>query len=138
MFEKTCYKQPFIKEVILRFDFPSPIPGIEKGLHPKVSEAVLKIFQIFEPQKIQTHEFKFGGEDSKAKTTEMTNYHFHGLEKEKTLTISANAFIVQVKRYKSFELFMDDIQKTLSVFCKVFPEIRASRVGLRYVNVFRS
>jgi uncharacterized protein (TIGR04255 family) len=135
MFEKTCYKQPFIKEVILRFDFPSLIPEFEKGLPSKVSKTALRIFPIFEPQKVQTHEVQFGGEEAKTKITEKTNSIFHSLEKEKTLTISANAYVVQIRRYKTFELFTEDALQPLRALCETFPEISASRIGLRYVNV---
>jgi len=135
MYEKTCYKKPFIKEAIMRFDFPSPIPNYEKGLPPKISEAALKKFPIFEPQKVQTHEVKFGGQETKTNIIEATNSVFYGLEREKTLTISSNAFIVQVRQYKTFELFLSETFHPLGVLCELFPEIRASRIGLRYVNV---
>lgn len=135
MYEKICYKSPFIKEAIMRFDFPTPIPDFEKGLPPKITEAALKKFPIFEPQKQQTHEVEFGGQEAKAKIIETTNLIFHGLEKEKTLSISANALYIQVRLYKSFELFMEEALLTLRVLCESFPEIRANRVGLRYVNV---
>lgn len=135
MFEKVCYQQPFIKEVILRFDFPSEIPEIEKGLPPKVSETVLKMFPIYEPKKVQSHHVEFGGVEAKAKIIESNHYIFHGLEREKSLTILPASFVIQVKAYKSFELFLDEAKKTLHAFCDAFPDLRANRIGLRYINV---
>lgn len=135
MYENICYRNPFIKEAIMRFDFPTTIPDFEKGLPPKISEAALKIFPIFEPEKIQTHEVEFGGQETKTKTVEISNLVFHGLDKDKTLSISANALYVQVRQYKTFELFLEETLKPLDALCKVFPEIRANRVGLRYVNI---
>lgn len=137
MYENICYKNPFIKEAIIRFDFPSEIPNIEKGLPPKVTQAALKLFPIFEPQKMQTHEvqLQLGGDEAKTKITEITNSIFHGLEREKTLSISPNSLYVQIRQYRTFELLLKEIMLPLSALCESFPEIRASRVGIRYVNI---
>ncbi len=135
MYENICYKNPFIKEAIVRFDFPSEIPNIEKGLPSKVAQAALKFFPIFEPQKMQTHEVQLGGEEAKTKITEITNSIFHGLEREKTLSISPYALYVQVRQYRTFELLLKETILPLSALCESFPEIRASRVGIRYVNI---
>lgn len=135
MYEKICYKKPFIKEAIMRFDFASPIPNHEIGLPPKLSDAALKLFPIFEPQKAQSHHVQIGGPEPKATITETTNFVFHGLAKEKTLTISANALVIQVRQYKSFEQSMIEALRPLSVLCELFPEIKANRIGIRYVNI---
>lgn len=156
MYEKTCYKNPFIKEAIMRFDFPSPIPNIEKGLPQSIFDVALNIFPIFEPQKTQTHthELQIGIPEEKkssrsrtkktslpaAKTTitENTVSIFHSLEKDKTLTIAANVLSVQVRRYTTFDQFMDDTLRPLNALCNEFPEIRANRIGLRYVNILNA
>ena len=135
----------------MRFDFPSPIPNIEKGLPQSIFDAALNIFPIFEPQKTQTHKLEFGTpeiknpsklkskkavtQEAKSTITESTISIFHSLEKDKTLTIAANTLYVQVRRYDTFELFLSETLQPLSALFSSFPEIRANRVGLRYVNV---
>lgn len=135
MYENTCYKTPFLKEVIMRFDFPTPIPDFEKGLPKKFVNLVLKKFPIFEPQTVQTHEMQLGDNEVKSKLTEVTNSVFHGLEKEKLLTIAPTSFVVQFKSYKSFEVFLEESTSPLRLLCELFPEMKASRVGIRYINI---
>jgi uncharacterized protein (TIGR04255 family) len=61
MYEKTCYKKSFLKEAILRVDFPSPLPGLDKSLPANISKMALKNFPIAEPQKAHAQEFQFAG-----------------------------------------------------------------------------
>lgn len=136
MYENICYKKPFLVEAVVRFDFASQIPEFEKGLPARVSTAALKKFPIFEPQKTQLHELQFGDAvEAKSSVTEIINLIYHGLEKEKTLNITPNSLDVTIKNYHTFELFMEDVLAPLSALCEAFPELRASRVGIRYVNV---
>lgn len=42
MFEQICYKKPFLKEVILRIDFPAPIAELSSSIPQSVSKKILQ------------------------------------------------------------------------------------------------
>lgn len=135
MHDEICYKSPFLKEVILRIDFPAPIEELEKSLPSKIQKAVIKKFPISESQKLQAQEFQIAGQSFQANTRELTQWAFHGKEREKTLTILPESIVLISKSYKSFEVFIGDITDILIEFYKTFKDLSANRIGLRYVNV---
>ena len=135
MYENICYKKPFLKEVIFRIDFPSPIEGIESNLPQNISKAALKKFPISEPKKMHAQEFQISGPSIQTKTSEVTHWVFHGKQREKHLTIAPNAIIFSIKKYISYEDFIGDTRVIISEFYKKYKDLSASRVGLRYVNI---
>lgn len=135
MYEETCYKKPFLKEVILRIDFPSPLPGLEKTVPTNISNKVLKSFPIAEPQKAHAQEFQFSGADFQAKSSEIMRWIFHGKEREKTVIIEPNALIFTIRKYKTYEYFIEEINGIVAEFYQTYKELNASRVGLRYTNI---
>jgi uncharacterized protein (TIGR04255 family) len=135
MYEDICYKKPFLKEVIVRFDFPSPITELEKQLPDKISNCVRERFPIFEPQKTQAQELLFSGADFQATSKESMAWTFHGKEREKTLIITPTSFVITVKKYKTYESLQKDMLESAKSFFDFFPDTRSSRVGLRYVNI---
>jgi uncharacterized protein (TIGR04255 family) len=137
-YDDVCYKKTFLKEVIFRIDFPSPIQGMEKSLPGKLSKAALKAFPIFEPQKTHSQEFQFSGPNIQTRTTEAMQWVFHGNEREKTLTINPKAIIMTVRKYLSFETMEKDVRATIETLFSEYPDLNASRVGLRFVNLLET
>lgn len=135
MYEDVLYKKPFLKEVIFRLDFPTPLLGIEKSLPTKVSNKILKRFPIAEPQKSQAQEFQFSGTDFQTSSKEITTWTFHGKERNKTLSIIPSTLTLSVKNYVNYELLIDDLRDILEEFFKSHKDLNASRMGLRYVNI---
>ncbi len=135
MYENICYKKPFLKEVIFRIDFPSPIEGLGNNLPQAISKAALKKFPISEPQKVQAQQFKITRENVQSQSTETTQWVFHGKNRNKHLTIANNAIIFSLKEYTSYEVFIEETKKILDEFYKKYKELSISRVGLRYINV---
>ncbi len=136
MYEDTCYQKSFLKEVIFRIDFPSPLESIEKSVPKAIGKAITEKFPIPEPsRKFHTQELQFSGPNFKAKNTEMTQWVYYGKEREKTLALDASALILSVKEYKSYEKLHEDIEGVLKAFFGEFKDISATRVGLRYVNL---
>jgi uncharacterized protein (TIGR04255 family) len=133
--QKICYKKSFLKDVILRIDFPSPLPGLDKSLPNNISKKALKNFPISEPQKTQTQEFQFSSAAFQAKSSELMRWVFHGKEREKCLIIEPSALMVTVKSYKTYEVFMEEIMEVITEFYKTYKDLNASRVGLRYINI---
>ena len=135
MYEETCYKEPFLKEVIFRIDFPSPIESLERTVPKDLLKEISNRFPISEPRKAHTQEFQFSGSSLQAKTNEVTQWVYFGKEREKSLILDSAALIISIKEYITYEEFVDDTKHILEVFFKVFNEISAARIGLRYVNL---
>ncbi len=133
--ESICYTSPFIKEVIIRIDLPAAVSCLSETLHTKISKAALKKFPISEPQKPQTQEFQFSGEGFSANSKELTQWTFHGKEREKSLIISPDSIAQTNRTYKSYEIFTGDFFHVLNAVKEVQPDLVANRIGIRYVNI---
>lgn len=134
-YEKACYTAPFLKEAIIRIDFPAAVPCLTDTLDTKISKASLSKFPIFEPQKLQTQEFQFLGAGFSANSREVTQWTFHGKNREKTLIISPESVIQTTKSYKSYEAFSGDFHHIVNAISDVQNDIPVNRIGIRYVNV---
>jgi hypothetical protein len=55
----TCYKRPFLKQVIVRADFIAPISALEKTLPPKLAKLVSLHFPISQPTNGIAKQFQF-------------------------------------------------------------------------------
>lgn len=135
MYENICYKKPFLKEVIFRIDFPSPIEGLGSNLPRTISKLALKKFPISEPQKVQAQSFKISATNVESQKKETTQWVFHGKNRNKHLTIIENAIIFSYKKYKSYENFIEETKDIVDEFFKKYQKLSVSRVGLRYVNI---
>lgn len=135
MYEGVCYTEPFLKEVIFKVDFPSPLQAVKKGLPQKLTKAILGKFPISEPQKGHAQELQFSGANIQAKTSEIVRWAFHGESREKTLIISPEDFWYTNRSYKTYESMVEDIEDILDVFFDEIEDATAGRVGLRYINV---
>lgn len=135
MYEDVCYKNPFLKEVIFKVDFPSPPKNIAKELPDKLLKAILSKFPISEPQKAHSQELQFSGDAVHAKTSEFIQWVFHGKSREKSLIITPDAFSYTNRSYETYEKFVEDIVEILKVLFDNLKELTTSRVGLRYINV---
>lgn len=135
-YDTVCYSVPFIKEAIIRIDFPAPAQCLSDTLHTKISKAALSKFPISEPQKIQAQEFQFSGaKEFSAKSRELTQWVFHGKNREKSIVISPKTVVLTSKSYRSYELFSGDFFYVIDALKDVQPDLPASRIGIRYVNI---
>lgn len=135
MYEETCYKNAFLKEVFLRIDFPSPLKGLDKTLPANVSKSALKQFPIAEPQKGVSQELQFTGSSIQATSSELVQWAFHGHEREKSLIINPTSIVLTTRKYITYELLVEDITDVITEFYKTYKDLSASRVGLRYINI---
>lgn len=133
--DQICYTNPFLKEAIIRVDFPMPCAALSGPLGSKLSKAALSKFPISEPQKLQAQEFQFSGANFSTNSREITQYTFHGKDREKSLIITPDGVAQTSKSYKTFELFLSDFLNFISALKEAQPDQIANRVGIRYVNV---
>ena len=134
MHEDIRYKRNFLTNVIARVDFPSPIEGLENQLPPEISKGMMRIFPIAEPEKAIAQELRISSDELRQRRSELTKWHFHGRDRDKTLTIVPTAVFVEYTSYKTYEILKEEFLGALSVFFAHFTDIVGSRLGLRYIN----
>ncbi|CAG1005987.1 hypothetical protein MTYP_03313 [Methylophilaceae bacterium] len=135
MYEDTCYKEPFLKEVFLRLDFGTRVEAFVRALPQKVATAALQRFPLFEPQKGQVQEILFSGTSLQTKTEDAMQWVYHGRNREKTLTITPETFLITNRKYESFESFHEDFDHVLKALFEAHKDLSIGRVGLRFINV---
>jgi len=134
MSENICYDRPFLKEVVVRVDFSSLLPGVAESIPSSLSKLALARFPIAEPRPTITQEVTLTGDRLEGKRTQETEWNYWGIEREKRLAIGQGAIFETTSRYASFESLKGDLLPILEGLQKLFPDVQASRVGLRYIN----
>lgn len=134
--EDICYKHDFLSSVIARVDLINPIEILKKQVPKTLADLILRNFPIMEPKSAFTQELMIspqGGVDN-VKRTEFREWHFHGKNREKTLTITPTAIIINYKKFNTFRQMRNEFFEIIELFFKHFNDSLGSRLGLRYIN----
>jgi uncharacterized protein (TIGR04255 family) len=131
------YRKTFLKEVIARVDFLSPLPGIDAALPPALSEAAIRSFPIPEPRQAVQHQVEIGPHPVRSSSESIKEWLFHGKDRTKTLTIGRQVLVLQQKSYQSYESLRDEFVGVLAQVSELFKGIQTSRIGLRYINAIQ-
>lgn len=134
MYEKACYKKPYLAEVVVRIDFVTSVSGLERHLPEKLAKVFSKDFPITEPSEIIGREFQLGADSVKTKETRAKQWNFFGKERDKQLTLTASAVFVSYKKYTTYEDMKREFSSTVEALAKEYPDVRTRRFGLRYIN----
>lgn len=130
------YKRTFITEVIARIDFLGALSEINQSVPRSVANIIIKAFPILEPRRIIAQELQISPAQvqAKAEPTESMEWKFHGKERDKFLAASSNSFLVNYSNYASFEILTQEFLEPAAEVFRVFPDLHARRLGLRYIN----
>lgn len=134
MYEQICYGKPFLKEVIARIDFVAPLDGLDKVLPPKLAKILSVHFPISEPVDAIARELQLTTEEVRHRETRFKQWNFFGKEREKQLALAAPFLFVTYGRYITYEDMKKQFAAVVEAVEKVFPDARAGRLGLRYIN----
>lgn len=135
MYEQVCYKKSFLKEVVARIDFASPVSQLEKGVPNKLVNTIVKNFPIVEPAEIIMQELALDGLSVKhGQTTKSQQWNYYSKDRGQQLTLSPQAVFVSYKTYHHYEETKEQFGAAIDALDKAFPETKASRFGLRYIN----
>jgi len=136
MYEDVCYVRNYLTEVVARIDFIVPIDEIEKALPSKLANELSTDFQISEPIDAIAARFQFGGDGvTEQVKKELKEWRFFGIDREKQLSLAAPFLFISFKHYISFEDMKAQFTRVINSVGKAFPDAKAGRFGLRYVNV---
>jgi uncharacterized protein (TIGR04255 family) len=134
MYEGIFYQKTFLNQVVARFDFVSPIPGIEKALPAQLSNALSELFPIVEPQEAIAYQLQFGAGGPQQHQTAFKQWNFFGKEREKQLVVALQFAFIVYTAYTSFEDLKANVSAVADALGRTYPDIRVGRFGLRYVN----
>jgi len=134
--EEICYKRDFLKSVIARVDFVNPLEIINKQVPKDLADLILRNFPLLEPRKAFSQELKIspkGGVDDITKS-EFQEWHFHGKNREKTLTLTHTSIIMNYRKFNTYRQMRNEFFDIIELFFKIFSDVLGSRLGLRYIN----
>jgi uncharacterized protein (TIGR04255 family) len=135
-FGAVNYKKNFLKNVIARVDLLTPLLGVDATLVPALGDLAVEDFPIPEPRDAFRREVQISAAEVKSTQEErFKEWRFHGRERTKTLTISQHAVFVEYTSYQAYELVKREFVRVLDRIAELFPGVKSSRVGLRYVNL---
>jgi uncharacterized protein (TIGR04255 family) len=135
MHSQICYESPFLKEAIIRIDFPTPIVEINKKLPPVLVKEIQKIYPIAEPHRGIVQEFQISDKDAHVKKSDHVEWNYYDNDRQRRFTISPICLFVSTLKYKSYEELFTNFRTIASTALEYYSDINASRVGTRYVNV---
>ena len=134
MFADIRYRKNFLKNVIARVDFTSPIKGLDVQLPAEISKGVLKYFPIAESKRTIARELQISPDKLKQKKSEFMEWKFFGKDRKKTLTIVPTAVFVEYSSYATYELWREEFLGILSVFFDTYQDAVCSRLGIVQIS----
>ena len=134
MYEQVCYQKSFLKQVIAKVDFASPIEQLEKGVPNKLLNAIVNSFPIIEPTEVLAHEVSIEENSVKAKHTKSKQWNYFGKDRGKQLALTSQSIFVSYTTYTNYEEIKAQFGLVIDALIKAFSDTKASRFGLRYIN----
>lgn len=133
-YDDAVYKKNFLKQVIVRFDFVAPIPGLESSLPQKLAADLTANFPIQEPQSGKVFQINISPEQASRVETPFNQYNFFGRERDRQLTLASSYMFVLYNKYANYEEMRKAVREAATVIDNAYPDTRVSRFGLRYIN----
>lgn len=128
------YKKNFLKEVMIRVDFQTPLEGYEKGLYPTVEQDIKRTFPTPIEQKVKQQLFQIESGQAKVSTIDQTLWTYYSKNKEKHTRIEPTDFYIAYAKYYSFEQLKRDFKLVFDSLTKYYMELNITRIGLRYID----
>lgn len=131
-----CYKKNFLKQVIAKVDFAQPLTDLtDESLLAAVKE-IKKRFPISE-QKTGIHQgIEITSEQITSSKSEFPEWNFHGLDRDKSLTLNQHFLQIILTKYRSEGDFQEDLISPISHIIGSRPSTVIARTGVRFINVF--
>ncbi len=137
------YKRNYLKEVILRIDFPDASLKLEDGVPTSITKKILIHYPIPEKSDLIEKSIKISGSaDEKPVEVikEYTQWAYHGKNRDKNFCISNDYAYFSHKTWDS-ESYKQVEELCLSLLDELFdinPELQVTRLGFRYINHIES
>ncbi|WP_167482366.1 TIGR04255 family protein [Leptospira yasudae] len=134
--EPICYKKNYIKEVLGRIDFATPLTEFEKALPADFLKIIKNEFPISENTQGTIQNIHIDKGIVKDNLERYTEWTFHGKDRQKSIKVSSKYIVVSLKKYYNYEDFLKDIINPVNSLMKDLGNISIIRTGIRFVNIF--
>jgi len=132
--KRRKYKKDFLKQVIVRIDFDTPLPIVLEGPAKGIYDTVKERFPVTEERKVIGKEFLIGKNAIKERSIETKEWHYYGKNREKHLTVSPNVMFIEYNKYEYYEMLHDDFLSVSNAIFDAYPKLQVKRLGLRYID----
>lgn len=129
------YKRNFLKEVIFRIDFISPIQITQLQLKD-FTYRVGDVFLPFRKEEAEEARIDIDGDTKEIKHSiqKITSWVLKNESKTKTITFSNGSFFIHYETYSDSKELLGDVENVVKVFIEIFEVKELKRLGLRYCN----
>ena len=135
MYEEICYQNNYVKEVVCRLDFASPINTFRKSMPKNIHDIVKKYYPIAEPQDIIGTELQINPVNGPTVNQVITKqWVFLSRNRKNKCTLEPDSIIFSIEDYNVFEELRSAVLDILNVVMQTFNENQGKRLGLRYIN----
>ena len=137
MYEDVCYNTNYIKEVVCRLDFATPIAGLRQSMPKPIFEVVKQYYPIAEPQDVIGTELSvnpINGPVINQITTKQ--WVFLSRDRKNKCTIESRRVVFSISNYSVFEDARNAFVDILNIVMKTNVDNQGKRLGLRYINSF--
>lgn len=128
------YPKNYVKEVIARIDFLSPVNSLTKEINSNVSSAIKQIFPIAEPTDVITKQLYVKPDEEKILRTEYKQWNFFDKKRLKQLTVDHECMFISLKIFKAFEDIQTAFSPAVDILYDSYKGLQVKRLGLRFVN----
>lgn len=133
-YKRKKYRKDFLKKVLCRADFDTPLK-IEEGGPPDDLYKVVKLrFPIPEIQNLIGKELTIGPGIPKEKEFHKKEWFYHGKDREKYLKVTPEFLVIEYTKYDYFEKMEEDFLSSIDALYKSFPNMKLKRLGIRYID----
>lgn len=137
MFEDVCYQKNYIKEVICRLDFASPIMELKSTMPKPIFDVIKKYYPIAEPQDIIGTELTINPINGPVVNQIVSKqWVFLSRDRKNKCTINSDNIVFSITNYNVFEELQTAVTGILSIVMQTFENNQGKRLGLRYINSF--
>ena len=81
MYEQVCYQKSYLKQVIAKIDFASPLSEIQNGVPFKLLKTIIENFSIVEPGELINQDFLLEGESLQSKQTMIKQWNYYSKDR---------------------------------------------------------
>jgi uncharacterized protein (TIGR04255 family) len=130
------YKKHFLKQVIARIDFGTPLPIAKLGPPKRVVETLKANFPRAELERVTEQNVTLSPTGSLVDTKDKPRWVYSSKDRRKKTIVAEDHCVVEYVQgsYASFEVLSSEFLSLVAAMFQSFENLQVNRLGLRYVN----
>ncbi len=133
---KLKYNKNFIKKVIAKIDFQTPIEFFTPDSLADAVAEIKKRFPIVEQGMASQQSVEFTPTGAQTQKVDFQEWIFHGSDRSKYLKVNKLFIEVLLTTYSSETSFKEDLVTPIQHLLKINSQMPIRRTGVRFINIF--